>query len=731
VHYFGTVTAAEALAFRSYSELISITMSLPTDRNLTGRRPNRLVHENSPYLLQHAYNPVDWYPWRDETFAAAKREDKPIFLSIGYSTCHWCHVMERESFEDPDVAQLMNEAFVSVKVDREERPEIDNVYMKVCQMLTGSGGWPLTIIMTPDQRPFFAATYIPKEDNFGRMGMMSLIPRIGNFWKTRRDEVVKSSEEIVAALQRLSKPASEGALDESVLGTAFAELKERFDAQHGGFGGAPKFPTAHNLIFLLRYWKRHGSPEALEMVEKTLEAMRRGGIYDHVGFGFHRYSTDAHWLVPHFEKMLYDQALLTLACTEACQATNKTEYARTAREILAYVTRDMTSPEGGFYSAEDADSEGVEGKFYLWTEGEIRQLLGRDEADLVVRAFNVSAEGNFTEQGSGGPSGENILHQSDAADSPASRLGVSPEEFETQWQGAREKLFQSRERRVHPHKDDKVLADWNGLMIAAFARAAQVFREPQYAEMAGRAAEFVLTRMRSAGRSLLHSYRNGAASIDGNLDDYVFMAWALIELYEATFNLQYFETALDLVERGLRDFWDGERGGFYFTARSAQTVLVRSKEVYDGAVPSGNSVAMLVLLQLARMTGRTEFEDKAWQIARAFGRMVTESPIAYTQVLIGLDFAVGPSLEVVISGDPEADDTRAMIQAVRDQFIPNKVVLLRSDPLQADRLAALAAFTQSQTRLDGKATAYVCQNFRCNLPTTDVGQMLKELGGLG
>jgi uncharacterized protein len=705
-------------------------MSLVTKPESTGRRSNRLINEKSPYLLQHAYNPVDWYAWRDETFEAAKSEDKPIFLSIGYSTCHWCHVMERESFEDPEVADLMNKTFISVKVDREERPEIDNVYMKVCQMVTGSGGWPLTIIMTPDQRPFFAATYIPKENHFGRMGMMSLIPRIREYWTTRREEVVNSSEEIVAALRKISAPVSSGALDEQVLDMAFKELRARFDDRCGGFGNAPKFPTPHNLLFLLRYWKRRDSAEALQMVERTLDGMRGGGIYDHVGFGFHRYSTDARWLVPHFEKMLYDQALLALAFTEAHQATQRREYARTAQEILTYVSRDLTSPEGAFYSAEDADSEGVEGKFYLWKESEVKRLLSAEEADMVLQAFHVSPEGSFAEPGSAGPEGGNILHQSESRAVIASRLGMSVEEYEVRWQAARKRLFDARERRVHPHKDDKTLADWNGLVIAAFARAGQVLGESRYVETARRAAEFVLASMRLPDGRLLHCYREWEASVDGNLDDYAFMTWGLIELYEASFNVEYLEIAVDLITRTLDDFWDDDQGGFYFTARTSEKVLVRSKEIYDGAVPSGNSVAVLNLIRLSRMTGRSEFEDKAWQTARAFGRAIRESPGAYTQMMVGLDFAIGPSFEVVVTGKQEAQDTHAMLDALRSHFIPNRAVLLRSETPDGDRLARLAAFTQSQDSIDGKATAYVCQNFRCNLPTTDPFEMLKQLGAL-
>jgi uncharacterized protein len=704
-----------------------MNMDSATSITSPGPRPNRLIHEKSPYLLQHAFNPVDWHAWGAEAFEAARREDKPIFLSIGYSTCHWCHVMEHESFEDAAVAALMNDAFICIKVDREERPDIDNAYMKVCQMVTGSGGWPLTIVMTSDQKPFFAGTYIPKEDRFGRMGMMGLIPRIQEYWRLRREEVAQSCEEILAALEKASAPSSGGELDESALEAAFEELSGRFDGRHGGFGTAPKFPTPHTLLFLLRYWKRHGEARALEMAERTLDGMRRGGIYDHIGFGFHRYSTDASWLVPHFEKMLYDQALLTLAYTEAYQATRKEEYGKTAREILAYVARDLTSAQGGFFSAEDADSEGEEGKFYLWTEREIDDALGREEAELVKNAFGLAPDGNFTDQQTGGTNGQNILHQPESAAATAARLGISPADFESRWQAAREKLFALRETRVHPHKDDKILADWNGLMIAAFARAAQILGRPLYHEIAGRAADFILTHMRSPQGGLLHRYREGEAAVEGHLDDYAFMTWGLIELYEATFKTRHLEAALDLNDRAIWNFWDDQNGGFYFTAKNSEKVLVRSKEIYDGAVPSGNSVMMLNLLRLGRMTGRSDLEEMASQTARAFGGAVRQSSAAYTQLMVALDFAVGPAFEVVISGNPQAEDTRAMLEALRGHFVPNKVVLLRSDAPEGGDLARLAAFTQSQTSIDGKATAYICKHFRCNSPTTDIATMLRNL----
>ena len=451
------------------------------------RPPNRLIYEKSPYLLQHAYNPVDWYPWGDKAFEKAQKEDKPIFLSIGYSTCHWCHVMERESFEDPEVARMMNKLVISIKVDREERPDLDHIYMTVSQLLTGSGGWPLNIMMTPGKRPYFAATYIPRQTRLGRTGMMDLIPRLAQVWKDQRKEVIDSAEKIVTALKSLESNGSEGELDASVLDTAYKQLSERFDDKHGGFGEAPKFPTPHNLLFLLRHWKRTGNPSSLEMVEKTLRDMRMGGIYDHVGFGFHRYSTDQNWLVPHFEKMLYDQALLVMAYTEAYQATSKEEYHVSAREILTYVLRDMTALEGGFYSAEDADSEGVEGKFYLWSEEEIRTILPPEEADLVIKGFNIRKDGNFVDEAAKRKTGVNILHLQKTLPEIASDLKMSEQVLQELWTSARKKLFSVREKRVYPQKDDKIMTDWNGLMIAALAKASAGFGVVEYADAAEKA----------------------------------------------------------------------------------------------------------------------------------------------------------------------------------------------------------------------------------------------------
>jgi uncharacterized protein YyaL (SSP411 family) len=689
---------------------------------------NRLIFEKSPYLLQHADNPVDWYPWGPEAFEKARGEDKPIFLSIGYSTCHWCHVMEHESFEDPEVARLMNEVFVSVKVDREERPDLDNIYMAVCQMMTGGGGWPLTIIMTPDKKPFFAGTYFPKESRYGRIGILDLIPRVKEVWITKPDEVLKSANQITIALQQISSGAPGEDPGESTLRTAYEQLAQRFDGQYGGFDSAPKFPTPHNLLFLLRYWKRTGNEKALQMVEKTLRALRSGGIYDHVGFGFHRYSTDQLWLVPHFEKMLYDQALLAMAYTEAYQATGKGEYAQTAREIFTYVLRDMTAQTGGYYSAEDAESEGEEGKFYLWTEEEIRQILPAKEADLIIAVFGIEKEGNFHEEASGKQMGRNILHLKKGLHEIASDLKISEEQLRKRLEDSRGKLFAAREKRINPNKDDKILTDWNGLMIAALAKGARILDEPPYAEAAGQALNFILENMRKPDGRLLHRYRDGEATLPAYVDDYAFLIWGMLELYETTFEVCYLQTALDLNNDLVKHFWDDKAGAFYFTADDAEKLLVRQKDIYDGAIPSGNSVAALNLLRLGRITANPNFEEKAVKIGRVFSQTIKRLPSGYTQLMLAVDFGVGPSYEVVITGKTGTKDTKAMIGALRRHFVPNKVVLFRPSEEESPDIIRLAEYTTYQTSIDSKATAYVCLNYNCKFPTTDKGKMLELLG---
>lgn len=684
--------------------------------------PNRLISEKSPYLQQHAYNPVDWHPWGEEAFLKAKKEDKPIFLSIGYSTCHWCHVMAHESFEDEETAKLINEAFVSIKVDREERPDIDQIYMRACQMITGHGGWPLTIIMTPDKKPFFAATYVPKESRFGMVGLKDIIARTQNLWKKDRGQILESADNAFRQLKqvRVEKPGS--VPDVSILTKAFLELSSIFDVQNGGFGNAPKFPTPHNLMFLLRYWKRSKDANALDMIETTLQAMRQGGIYDHVGFGFHRYSIDAQWRVPHFEKMLYDQALLALAYTEAYQATGKEEYAQTTREILEYVLRDMTSPGGGFYSAEDADSEGVEGKFYLWTADELKRLLEKDEMSLAIRLFDISESGNFEK-------GMNILRLRTSLEDAAAVLKVPLRDLQERLEAVRKKLFLAREKRVRPARDGKILADWNGLMIAAFSRAAQVLEVPdepgnaKYAKAAQSAADFILEKMREPDGRLLHRYKDGAG-IAANLDDYTFTVWGLIELYETVFDVKYLQEALRLNDVMMEHFWDERHGGFYFTPDDGEALPVRQKEIYDGAIPSGNSIAMQNLLRRSHLTGDSVMEEKASTIARAFGGTAGSQPLGHTMFLCALDFALGPSYEVALVGSMKDAEITEMLKALRSRFLPSIAVILVS----GEGVRRIAKFTENLPQLGGKATAYVCAGYSCELPTNDASRMMELLG---
>jgi len=699
-------------------------VAAPADSPVTDREPNRLIREKSPYLLQHAYNPVDWYPWGDEAFEAARKEDKPIFLSIGYSTCHWCHVMEHESFEDTAVARLMNEAFVAIKVDREERPDIDNIYMGVCQIMTGSGGWPLTIIMTPDKKPFFAGTYFPKEGRFGRMGMLDLIPRIADVWQHRRGEVLASAEKITSSLHE-AVPAADDAPDSTVLQAAFQQLEARFDSRYGGFGSAPKFPTPHTLMFLLRYWRRSGDSSALAMVEQTLSAMRRGGMFDQIGFGFHRYSTDPQWLLPHFEKMLYDQAMLAMAYTEAYQATGEDGYKMAAREIFTYVLRDMVSGEGGFYSAEDADSEGEEGKSYLWSVAELRSILSPADAGLFIRVYGIEPDGNFSDQTTQQKTGTNIPHLTQPLAVIAGELAIPEPSLREHLETIRRQLYAVREERVHPHKDDKILTDWNGLMIAALSKAAAAFDDSEYAHAASLAADFVLSKLRTSGGRLWHRYRDGQAAVPGHVDDYAFLIWGLLDLYEATFDVSRLEAALALNDQLIEHFWDARSGGFFFTAADAEKLIARQKETYDGAVPSGNAVAMLNLLRLGRITTNPDLEAKASQISRAFGADLRRLPSAHTQMLMAVDFALGPAYEIVIAGDPAADDTRQMLRTLRSEFLPNSVVILRPTNTPTPAITRLSEFIGALTAVQGRATAYVCREYACQRPTNDPVEMMR------
>ena len=689
--------------------------------------PNRLIHEQSPYLLQHAHNPVDWFPWGEDAFAAARERDKPIFLSIGYATCHWCHVMERESFEDDEVARLMNEAFVNVKVDREERPDVDGIYMTVAQMVTGQGGWPLTILMTPDRRPFFAATYIPKENRYGRLGMLGLVPRIRTAWEEHRDELLSSARAIGEQLERVATAeAAATDLDESTLELCFQELARSFDREHAGFGRAPKFPTPHLLLFLLRYWRRSNIDVALDMVRATLGSLRAGGIFDQVGFGLHRYSTDERWLVPHFEKMLYDQALLTLACIEAWQAAPSPGLEQTVRDILTYVLRDLLAPEGGFFSAEDADSEGEEGKFYVWTLDELRHVLGPD-ADLAAAAWGVVASGNFADEATGVRAGANILHVSRSLDEVAGNRGIGPAEVARRLEDARQRLFDQRASRVRPLLDDKVLTDWNGLMIAALARAGAALRDDSYVEAARRAAAFLHRSLWRDG-VLLHRYRDGDAAIDGNLDDYAFLAWGEIEIHQATLEPEHLARACELTDTMLERFWDAERGGLFFSPAGRSDLIVRQKEIYDGAVPSGNSVAMYNLVRLARLTGRSHYEERAAKIARTFSRQVAAHPASFALFMCALDLALGPSQELVIVGERDLDATRRLIDVARRGYHPGRVLLWRPPGPHPGPFGELAPYAAGFTTIDGQPAAYLCHDFRCERPVASAADLERLLG---
>jgi len=685
------------------------------------KNSNRLIKEKSPYLLQHAHNPVDWFPWGEEAFDKARRENKPIFLSIGYSTCHWCHVMEHESFEDIETAELMNKVFISIKVDREERTDIDNIYMTVCQMMTGSGGWPLSIVMTPDKKPFFSGTYFPKESRYGRIGFKELINNINEAWLNKRNEIETSADELTNHLQNINNSAGVSIkLNPDILSIAYNNFEKRFDPVNGGFGSSPKFPSPHNLMFLLRYWKRTGDNKAWEIVTKTLTEMRKGGIFDHVGFGFHRYSTDKNWLVPHFEKMLYDQALLIMAYTEAYQAAQSIEFKKTAEEIIHYVLRDMTSPEGGFYSAEDADSEGVEGKFYLWTEEELFKILGHDDANLVFKIFNTNPHGNFHEEATGKSSGENILHLSKSLDEIAESFNIGKNILILSLESIRQKLFNEREKRIHPYKDDKILTDWNGLMIAAHAKAGSIFDNNDYITAAEKSYSFIEKYLMNKDGKLLHRYRDGDSNITGSLDDYAFMVWGLIELYEATFKASYILKAVELTDTVLKHFWDEQNGGFFFTPDYGEKLLVRTKEIYDGAIPSGNSVMFYNLIRIARVTSVSIYEVYANNLLDYFSESVHKAPSSTSLFLSAYEFMIGPSYEIIIAGNRKDPGTQNIINSIKQKFIPNKVLLLK-DPTDLSYSLPFE-YLNSYIQINSKPTIYICKNFICNLPTTNINE---------
>ncbi|KQX67927.1 thioredoxin domain-containing protein [Paenibacillus sp. Root444D2] len=684
---------------------------------MSKRKPNLLINEKSPYLLQHAYNPINWHSWNSEAFEIAKLENKPIFLSVGYSCCHWCHVMAHESFEDQIVADMLNKDFISIKVDREERPDVDHIYMAVCQAMTGQGGWPLTVFLTPEKKPFFAGTYFPRSRKYNRAGMVEIVAQIADKWKEDPDRIREVGDQVIQeTTSRLLEHRTGGEVTEETLHEAFRLYDKMFDPEHGGFGSSPKFPTSHNLSFLLRYYQKTGNARALEIVEKTLDSMHRGGMYDHIGFGFSRYSVDEKWLVPHFEKMLYDNALLIMTYIEAYQVTGKEKYAEVAEQIITYVLRDMTDEGGAFYSAEDADSEGEEGKFYVWTPDEVEDVLGIEEGDLYSELYDITESGNFE--------GHNIPNLiGTTMESFARRKQIPLDELKQRIEAARVKLFAHREQRIHPGKDDKILTAWNGLMIAALSKAARALDKPAYAEAAAKAAEFLLRELRREDGRLLARYRDGEAAFLGYVDDYAFLVCGLIELYEATFELRYLREAVQLNAEMLRLFGDEEKGGLFFYGSDAEQLLTRPKEIYDGAMPSGNGAAALNLQRLSRLTYDAKLSQAADEQLQAFAGAVASYPPGHALTLAALDFAYGAASEIVIAGDPAKPETQHMLRTVQRQYLPNALLILHPPGAAGEEVRKLIPLVQDKLPLGGQATAYVCQNFACQAPTQDLEEL--------
>ncbi|QGG46392.1 thioredoxin domain-containing protein [Heliorestis convoluta] len=682
------------------------------------RKPNSLIHSKSPYLLQHAYNPVDWYPWSEEAFEKAKKEDKPIFLSIGYSTCHWCHVMQKESFEDEEVAALLKESFIAVKVDREERPDIDHIYMTVCQSMTGHGGWPLTVFLTPDKKPFFVGTYFPKHSKHGRPGMMDLLSVIQEKWQTERPNLEIIGQRAITSLQKEVASRSDEELRAEVLREGYQWLRNQFDKNYGGFGHAPKFPTPHNLSFLLRYWKYGRSEEALAMVEKTLQSMHAGGIYDHLGYGFSRYSTDDRWLVPHFEKMLYDNALLAIAYLECYQATGNDFYAQVARDIFSYVLRDMTDREGGFYSAEDADSEGVEGKFYVWTPQEIKAALGEEMGTLFCQYYDVTEKGNFE--------GQSILNRIKGREQ-----AFCPPYGEEEWRdklfAAQQKLWVLREKRVHPYKDDKILTSWNGMVIAALAMGARILQDEQYLVAAEKSFHFIWKHLRNDQGRLLARYRDGEAAHLAYLDDYAYLINASLELYHTSKKAEYLQKTIALQKAQTALFWDQEEGGFFFYGRDGESLPVRPKQIYDGATPSGNAVSALNLLRLARLTGDSAWEDQGMELLNAFSAQISAYPAGHCYSLMALFFAFTPNNEVVIVADKNLEEAQESLKDLEQQFLPETVFLYRFAGPDYKAIEEMAPFVRDMKTVDHHLTFYVCRDFACQQPTTNLDDVKASL----
>ena len=667
---------------------------------------NRLIHETSPYLRQHAHNPVDWYPWGDEAFARARHENKPILLSVGYSACHWCHVMERESFEDEDTARLMNAEFINIKVDREERPDVDHIYMNAVQMLTGRGGWPMTVFLTADGKPFYGGTYFPPEDRHGMPSFRRILLAVAQAYREKPDDVEKTIAQLMSGLERIENPHAAGQpLEGDVVMNAAAALSRSYDDVHGGLGQAPKFPNPAALDLFLRAYRGSGERRYLDMVLHTLRQMARGGIYDQVGGGFHRYSVDERWLVPHFEKMLYDNAQLVPLYLAAYQLSGDRFFADIARDTLTYVCREMRDPAGGFYSTQDADSEGAEGRFFLWDPAEVRQVVGDEVAEIACRNWDISEPGNFE--------GRNILHVVAEPEQLAKMFHRSVDAIEQLLKGARAKLFAARERRAKPALDDKILISWNGLMISAFARAEEVFADGRWCRAAIEAVAFLEANLLRGDR-LLSTYRHGVARLNGYLDDYAFFVQALLDVFEMAQDRRHLDEATVLTDAMLAHFWDSQSAGFFFTSDDHEALIVRSKPAMDGAIPSGNAVAARNLLRLYHYTERPQYLERAEALLRLYVGAMREQPFAFAHMLGAVDFYVRKPREIVLIGDRKGLDTQALLQCIREVYIPNRTLTV-VDPTQDEPLPSPVA---GKTQIDGKPTVYVCQNMTCSAPVT-------------
>jgi len=691
------------------------------------RFTNRLFLESSPYLLQHAHNPVDWYPWGDEAFDAARRLGRPVFLSVGYSTCHWCHVMEEESFEDEEIARYLNENYICIKVDREERPDVDGIYMAAVQLTTGRGGWPMSVWLTPDRKPFYGGTYFPARDGDrgATVGFLTVIRRLKEIYVTQPSQVTQNSTQLADAIQKQlaeTRPAT-GPVGPDALKGAFNQYRERFDETHGGLKGSPKFPSSLPVRFLLQYHRRTGDPQALRMATETLERMAAGGMYDQVGGGFHRYSTDERWLVPHFEKMLYDNALLTLAYLDGFQVTGRKEFERVAREVLRYADRDMGAPGGGFYSATDADSptpsgRREEGWFFTWTPGELEAVLGKDRTRVVAAYYAATSSGNFE--------GRSILHTPKSLDQVARELRIAPERARAVIEESKTLLYRARAKRPSPHRDEKVLASWNGLMISAFARGALVLGHAAYSDRAERAAGFILAQMREKGR-LKHSYKDGKARIEAYLDDYAFLIAGLLDLYEATGRPQWLREAIALNATLEMHYEDKTTGGFFLTADDHEKLLAREKPSYDGAEPSGNSVQALNLLRLGEFTTQDRYRVRALRTLRSFQGRLAEAPTALSELLLAVDFHLDIPKEVVIVTPNSRAEAEPFLAALRATYLPNRVITIAVEGEDLRSQSKEAALLLDKVAQGGKATAYVCEGGVCKLPTTDPGVFAEQI----